>query len=350
MNVVYASSDLYSELATVSIVSLLENNRAMEAIRIFIIEDKICDLHKRQMCETVAKYGREIRFVSNVDVERLTNTAINVGRWHISTFSRLFLDRILPQDVRRVLYIDCDMMVRHSLAALWASDMGEAWVLGVDDCRGAMYRQDIGIAKGAGYINNGMILIDLAAWRVNNVEQLFCRFIEQREGNVTYMDQGVLNGVLQPLGRVGLLPVAFNAQTAFYDLGYQGLCICRNPVWAYPQADFERDIGNPTIVHFTTCFLSGSRPWFQKDAHPYRGEFLHYRSLTPWADSPLWADPTPAGKKLMTRVCQALPRPLMLACMRVLHSVAYPAARIVKRHALLLRRHTGGEPVAKKTH
>ena len=44
MNVVYYSSDFFSEMCGVSIESLLENNTKTDEINIYIVEDNISDL------------------------------------------------------------------------------------------------------------------------------------------------------------------------------------------------------------------------------------------------------------------------------------------------------------------
>ena len=181
------------------------------------------------------------------------------------------------------------------------------------------------------YTNNGLMVIDLEAWRQNDVESKFIDFINEYHGDITYMDQGVLNGVFQPLKKVKLLPISYNAQTVCYDLGYDGLQACRKPVWAYTKKEFEAGIADPTVVHFTTCFMSGTRPWFKEDGHPYRGEFLKYRSLTAWKDEPLWEDKTPGKKKLMTKISQTLPRPVTYGIIHVAHVWAYPIARTLKK-------------------
>lgn len=330
MNVVYSTSDLYSELAAASIASLLENSRDADAINIYVIDIGISPKHRQDLLELAAAYGRRLEFLEDLNVEDIAHTRINVGRWHISTFSRLFLLHVLPAGIDKVIYIDCDMIIRHSLKTVWEMDMEGAWCMAADDCRGSMYRRDIGIPAHSIYTNNGFLVIDLAAWRDNAVEDRFIDFINRYHGDVTYMDQGVLNGVFQPLGKVKLLPVSYNAQTACYDLGYDGLQACRKPVWAYSRAEFEAGIADPTIVHFTTCFLSGTRPWFKEDGHPYRGEFLKYRALTAWRDAPLWEDRTPAKKKLMTKISRALPRPLTYAIIHVAHVWGYPIVRKLK--------------------
>ena len=40
------------------------------------------------------------------------------------------------------------------------------------------------------------------------------------------------------------------------------------------KEEFDKDIQDPTIVHFTSCFVSRTRPWFKNDKHKYREEFL----------------------------------------------------------------------------
>lgn len=330
MNVVYSSSDLYSELAATSIASVMENSKDADEINIYVIDIGISDKHKQDLLDLADYYGRSLSFLENLNVEKIAHRKMNVGRWHISTFSRLFLLHVLPKGMDKVIYIDCDIIIRHSLLPLWNMDMEGTWCMSVDDCRGKMYRKDIGISVDSIYTNNGLMVIDLDAWRKNNVECKFVDFINRYHGDITYMDQGVLNGVFQPLKKVKLLPISYNAQTVCYDLGYDGLEACRKPVWAYNRGEFEKGIADPTVVHFTTCFMSGTRPWFKKDHHPYREEFLKYRSLTAWKNEPLWDDKTPDWKKLLAKVSQALPKPITYRIIHVVHVWAYPIARKIK--------------------
>lgn len=331
MNVVYSTSDLYSELAATSIASLLENSKDAEEINIYVINIGISDGHRADLLNLAASYGRKLEFLEDMNVEDIAHTKINVGRWHISTFSRLFLLHVLPDNLDKVIYIDCDMIIRHSLQKLWNMDMEGTWCMSADDCRGKMYRKDIGIPLNSIYTNNGLMVIDLDAWRKNNVEEKFIDFINEYHGDITYMDQGVLNGVFQPLKKVKLLPISYNAQTVCYDLGYDGIQACRKPVWAYTKEEFNKGIEDPTVVHFTTCFMSGTRPWFKKDNHPYREEFIRYRSLTAWKDKPLWDDTTSGKKKFMTKISQTLPKRLTYAIIHVVHVWAYPIVRTLKK-------------------
>lgn len=117
-----------------------------------------------------------------------------------------------------MLFIDCDTLVMQDLTPLWEMDMGDKWLYGVDDCRGAAYRTNLGLQPTDNYINNGVLLVDLDAWRKNNVEDMFLRYIRENQGDITFVDQGVQNGVLSKLGRSGILHPKYNCMTVFSRL------------------------------------------------------------------------------------------------------------------------------------
>lgn len=331
MNIVYSSSNSYAEIAGVSITSLFENNQAVSKINLFIIDNGISFENRIRLDKIAEKYNREITYLNTIDLEKLTDISIQTGRWHISTFYRLFLCTILPLEVERVMYIDCDMIIRNSLDDVWNFNMADYWVMGADDCRSENYRLDIGINANCIYINNGFLLIDLKSWRDNGLENIFLKFIRDYHGDVTYMDQGVLNGVLGDMNKIGLLPLKYNAQTVFYDCTLKEIDIYRKPLFAYKEEVMIENLKNPVIVHFTSCFLSGTRPWNVKNGHPYRNEFLYYRNMTPWDKHSLWEDDRKVLKKAMTKISNYFPKKIILYSISIIHSTLYPFIRRTKR-------------------
>lgn len=332
MDVVYSCSDLYSELAGISMVSLFENNRDMEGITVYVVDCGISEQNREKLCALTERYQRRLVFRSGKDVEEMAGTRIAVNGHstvkNVNTYLRLLLGSILPDTVERVLYLDCDTLVLDSLRELWTMDMAGAYAMGVDDCRGKLYRREIGLPDGSIYTNNGVLLIDLRAWRKSDVEAAFFAFIRDHAGVVTFDDQGVLNGVLGRRGLTGLLPARYNTISAFYFASYDEIERYRHPVWAYPREEIEEAVRRPAIVHFTSFFVEGTRPWNAEDTHPMRESFLAYKALSPWRDAPAWPDNRSGKKKLSTRIYRAAPRPLLLAVFSVLHTELYPKYRI----------------------
>ena len=119
MDIVYSSSDSYCEIAGISILSLLEHNRNVKELNLYLIDNQISAENKQKLENMIASFGRTLTYLAHPDIEKRSATEINVGRWNISTFYRLFLPSMLPETVKKVLFIDCDTLVMQDLTPLW---------------------------------------------------------------------------------------------------------------------------------------------------------------------------------------------------------------------------------------
>lgn len=331
MNVVYSSSDSYCEICGISILSLLENNKNVEDITVYLIDNHISDLNKQKLIDMVSKYGRKLIFVNPPNIEELAKTKINVGRWNISTFYRLFLPTILDESVDKVLFIDCDTIVLQDLSSLWNMDLEDKWLYGVDDCRSVEYRHNIGLQDDDNYINNGVLLIDIDAWKKNNVEDMFIKFIHDYEGDITYVDQGVQNGVLSKMKRSGILHTKYNVLTIFFDFNYKNLIKLRRPPHPVSEEEYNEATTTPAIVHFQSCFKSGKRPWVKGCKHPFVKDYLAYKAMSPWKDEPFRKDDRTFPQKVINVIANILPQHFMVWSISILHRKVYPFFRNIKK-------------------
>ena len=330
MNIVYSSSDTYSPIAGVSIMSLLYNNKDADEINIYLIDNNISSENKQRFTGLVNDYGRKIIFIPQPDLAKQTGVEIEVGRWNISTFFRLFLCTILPDDIDRCIYLDCDTVIRHSLKELWETDLGDKIVGAVDDCRSDRYKKELGLTPDSTYTNNGVLLVDLKGWREHNVEKEFLDFIIRHNGDITYVDQGVLNGVLAKKNLVEVLHTKYDAMTVFFDFSFKDLMKVRRPEHHLSEQEYNEAVTDPYIIHYTACFMSGTRPWNENNNHPFTGDYLKYKEMSPWKDFPQYPDDRKKSKKLMTKVCNILPKGVMLAIISLVHSKLYPMVRSLK--------------------
>lgn len=344
MNIVYSSSDSYAEICGISLLSCLENNKEEDEIRVFIVDNNISEDNKNKLIEICEEYQRNLVFIPRIDLDAITHTKVYTGRWNIGTFFRLFLGSLLPSSVQRVIYIDCDTIIRHSLHNIYNLDFEGFVIAGVDDCRSDLYRIEIGEKPGDAYINNGFMVIDLQKWRQMNLEQQFSEFITAHDGDITYMDQGVSNSILGAMGLIKELPPIYNSQRIFFDFNFKQLLKLRKPEHHCSEEEYESAIKDPIVVHFTPVFISGTRPWQVKDNHPFTIEYRKYKSLSPWKDVPYRKDDRKFVKKAMTILCKIMPRPLMIKIMSYLHASWYPRKRMkidVKNQKLKYESFTG---------
>ena len=325
MNVVYASDNDFAEKLGISMLSLLENNTGCEDISIYILDGGISEENKASLMETGERYGRTVVFLN---VMHLLNDDMKQQRGSVSTFSRLYLSRLLPENIDKVLYLDCDLLVLKDLEKLYDSDISDYYCAGVGDCVSESHLKAIGLNVENNYFNAGVLLVNLKMWREEQVEEKFENFSTKCNNDVLYADQGIINSVLSE--RSLKLPPEYNCYTAIYDFTYKDLMTFRKPKRYYSETEIESAKNDPAIVHFTTSFLS-LRPWVEGCDHPYVSEWLKYKAMSPWADALPGRDERSGKKRFAVRAYKILPNSVAVGIAGILHSKVMP---MIKRSVI----------------
>ena len=329
MNIVYSSSDIYSLVAGVSMYSLLYNNKDSNEINIFMIDNGITAENKEKFQKMCDSFGRSITFIPIADIEKLTGTSIDIGRWNISTFARLFYASLLPEWVEKVIHIDCDTMIMSSLEPLWNIDMGDKIVAGSYECIGDNYKLEIGLNKDDIYINAGNIMLNLAKIREKGLEEKFKDFIKNHR-QLSFVDQPVLNACTTNEEKL-VVPLSYNAYAIVFYLKYKNLLRAKRVSQYYTEEEVAETIKNPCIVHFTTCFMDGSRPWIENNRHPMLDKYLEFKGRSEWADQPLWKDDRNAVKKLAYNMFRTLPQGFVAWSIGIVHDIVVPTIHKLKK-------------------
>ena len=323
MDILYSSSDSYAFLTGISLLSLLENNKKCEEINIYIMDNNISDKNKQNLTSMITNYGRKVSFVPMPDMKQLTGHQIETGRWNISTFGRLYMASALPDTVHKVLNIDCDTIIVDSLEPLWNIDLTGKVVGGMSECINDRYRRNVGMKKGMPYLNGGLVFMNCDEVRKEGYESKFTKYICKYGSSLAYLDQDVLNAVV-PNEKKIVLPMRYNVISIYYYASYQQLQTIRRSKDFYSESEFKEAVKNPGLVHFTTCFLDGLRPWIDGNEHPYRKVFLKYKAMSPWADEPMWKDKRSSVVKARTMLIKKAPRGLLCQIASLLHGVIIP--------------------------
>ncbi len=331
MNILYSTSDSYAFLTGISIISLLENNKKSEKINIYIMDNHITSGNKNKLGNIVKKYNRNIFFVTMPDMEKKIGYKIDTKRWNISTFGRLYMASALPESENKVLNIDCDTIILDSLENIWNTDMNEKVFGGIQECINKRYRRNVGLKNTDYYMNGGIVLLNLEEVRKNNYEKLFTDYIIKYGSSLAYLDQDVLNSVI-PQVKKKLLPMRYNVLSIYYYTNYEQLLKIRRASKKifYNKEQFLDAKKNPAIVHFTSCFLDGVRPWIKGNCHPYRNKFLEYKDMSPWKEIPLLEDKRKKSDKIKTEIMKKLPKFIMCEIATILHGIIIPNKNYIK--------------------
>lgn len=187
---------------------------------------------------------------------------------HISMAAnyRLFVADILPADVHRALYLDCDLIVDSPLDDLLDTDISHYAVAAVEDMWSgkADNYERLGYDRADGYFNSGVLLINLDMWRTLALSKDFVAFLETHD-NLKFVDQDILNGVLHASWLH--LHFRWNVQDGF---------LRRKPkIRREMMTELLLECGHPAIIHFT----GGRKPWRYDCQNPLRYRFFHYLDM-----------------------------------------------------------------------
>jgi lipopolysaccharide biosynthesis glycosyltransferase len=137
----------------------------------------------------------------------------------IATWGRLFLDKLLPRDLTRVLYLDCDTLVQSNLAPLLNAELGATSVGACKDQFQYMSaavqhrRTELGLSPEGDYFNAGVMLFDWKPVIDQNLFEQARHLLRQSRGSLKlrFADQDILNLLLN--GNWHELDPAWNLQS-----------------------------------------------------------------------------------------------------------------------------------------
>lgn len=287
LRVLFSSDDNYAQHLGAAVYSLAAHNGAFEEIQIYVIDNDI-SAENRKKLETVSNQFPNSKIMWLPFAAWKAKLNLNMA-WNISlsAYARLFLAEILPNDVDQILYMDCDMIVCDSLMTLWNVDLQGKILGAVQDDIGDSTKLAVGLSPQEPYFNSGLLLVNLAEWRAQNIGEACLDFINKHEGNVIHHDQGVLNGVLKD--KWYRLPVECNLMTIHYVFNLDQINrYYEDHAVFYTAAELKHAKQNPVVLHYTPSFTP--RPWVRGCAHPHARKYWDALQNTPWTGATPEAD------------------------------------------------------------
>lgn len=327
-HIVYASDDKFAEILGVSLVSLLESSKDMDDIVVYVLDSGVTDENKQKLLSVCRSYNRsDIVFIPGKNISEKLSMNVAVDRGSLSQYARLFISSDLPQELSRVLYLDCDIVVKKSIRALWNLDLHGKTIGALMDAFSKYYRFNIDLSPDDVMFNSGVMLIDLDKWRRDNIEEKLLKFIASKNGKIQQGDQGALNAVLSH--DTYCFKPQFNSVTIFYDFTYAEMMIYRKPPKFYTEEEVLEAVKEPSIIHFTTSFLS-KRAWMKGCRHQYVKEWLKYKNMSPWKEEPLWEDNRSQWKQIGAKVIMKMPRGLSISLAGLMQAYGRPVINMLK--------------------
>lgn len=262
MNISLCTDEKFVIPCLTCITSILENNKD-EMVHIYVLTSCLPESEIKKFHKLAALYGQEIT-VTKIDINKVKGLK-TCPPFPISMYFRFLLPEILNNQTK-VLYLDCDIIVRHSLRDLYKTDLTGFSCAAVED----QHADDILLKNNtrtqSPYFNSGVLLMNLDYWRKHNIAYQLIKFIHDNPERCIYPDQDALNIVLD--GIVTYLPYSYNFQH-YWSVNFHMAKISRDKHPAIKEAG-----KNPCIVHFCK-----EKPWWTICHNPYTSEFDYFNRL-----------------------------------------------------------------------
>jgi lipopolysaccharide biosynthesis glycosyltransferase len=196
--IIFSTDDNYIPYLDVAIASLVENASTDYLYRIILLNTGL-QADNMAKIQQNARPGFEIFFMDiSKTVESIQAHFKNVYHFSVVTYYRMFIASLLPQ-YDKIVYLDCDIVVLGDISELYNAPLGdnilaaapEAYVRNTDQ-----FREYARIALGVNpdtYINAGVLLINLAAFREHKIEEKFIQMITDYDFDLLDPDQAYLN-------------------------------------------------------------------------------------------------------------------------------------------------------------
>lgn len=277
MNILYASNDGYARHLGVSLYSLLEHNKIMEEIHVFLMSVYMSEENQKKLTEITAGFGRTLTVIEMGDLQERFHSTVDTRGFDISAMTRLFAADALPEEVKRIIYLDCDTVILGDISPLWGMEMGDNLVgMVLEPTAYKKMREAIDLSKDEPYYNSGVLLMNLERWRREETQNKLMHYYAKKGGNLFACDQDTINGALK--GRIFTLSPRYNFFTNYRYFHYETLAEMNQSYRAVGKAEFEASRRRPVVIHY----MGDERPWIAGNRNHYRRYYDTYLSRTPW--------------------------------------------------------------------
>jgi len=246
INILVSTDRNYIPYTNTLLHSLFDNNRDCK-IHIHVLHSSLDGDDISVIDRVVKQYGGEL-FSYQVSASRDSATMVKKTRLPKEAYYRLLCMDYLPDVVKKVLYLDCDIIVNGSIKEMYNTDLAGYMFAAADD-----YVEVIGkssestiqqraiidqyIPKDCKYVNSGVLLMNLEYLRQAVTTDEIITMIEEFGDKLVWHDQDFINYVFYE----HILHLDYRLYNYF-------------PVYWYWE---ELTPGLPAIIHYAGFF----KPW-----------------------------------------------------------------------------------------
>lgn len=266
MNILFACDTNYVIPLTVCITSIFENNKDSN-ICVYVLYSTMTTKQKDVLRELATQYGQKI---NPIEIEPHYFSKAPALRWSKETYYRLLVNEVLPNNLDRVLYLDCDIIVNKSLKDFYNSDFEDNYMVARNEKeQEKQSRTRLELSKEGKYFQAGVILFNLKKCRGYLSYESSSKVIEDLGDRLLIVDQDVANVMFD--GHIKDMEQKFN-NWEIANFNKSNL----NRFFNYTN---KIDLENTIVIHYST-----GKPWNNLYSGSCEDIWYKYLKLSPYKE------------------------------------------------------------------
>ena len=244
----------YIILMAALLKSIEVHHKSGEHIDVYMTGDDITDKSKKMMLRSIDSKMFTIHWMTIEEaIPEGMSLPYDRNLFPATVYMRLFMPYTIPNEIKKVLYLDVDMIALEDISNLWNIDISDYVVGAVVDCRvptldnswgGVLNYKELGLDGKHPYVNSGLQLMNIEKYKE---QQMGPRIIDVINNNIKYAEyaeQYALNTILPNIKWLQLADKWNHFSTEEY-LDHQGIVhfISRKPIHStYKGKPIYRDL------------------------------------------------------------------------------------------------------------
>lgn len=196
---IFLSSDNnYAPFIATTIASICANTK--RRCNFYILDGGITNINRVKICNLKKRFSNfSIEFI-NINTDIIANKIDyrNNGDYiTISTYNRFLIPDLQP-NLKKVLYLDVDIIVNGDISNLYDIDLenyslGAIWEKSAEQVENKARKEYLKLNSEHKYFNAGVLLIDIQKWKNENIKDKLFNIENTQRNILKFADQDILN-------------------------------------------------------------------------------------------------------------------------------------------------------------
>ena len=279
MHILYTLNDKFVPQVAAWICSVCENNDKW-TVQFHIISAWITEKNQNEIRKLARKYDNELFVYELKPLKEYFDFKFDTNWRNPIVLARLLVDKILPDNIDKLLYLDWDTIVRWSLKELWEIHMWDKIIgMSIEPTEDKTRKDNLWLHDYP-YCNAGVLLINMKRFREIWAWKIIIDYYREHDGQLFTNDQDAINASMKD--EIYILPPKYNFYNIFRQYPYRFM---KKLMWKVPyfsKKEYMESVRNPVIIHY----LWEERPWRAWNHHKYKDDYKKYLWMTYRKDTP----------------------------------------------------------------